>query len=213
VVLTARIVALFEVSLILGLVFLIIWVVKPAGPPALDLSLRVLVGVLILASPWLHRDPPRRLGLRVDNFRNALARLLPVSLSAIAVAVAAGYYLVTLDPPGNPALELAYYFVWAMAQQYALQSVILLRLEDGGLRGSAPVAAATLFSLVHAPNPGLVILTFLGGLLWCSTFSRHPNLFAVALSHAVLAVVVVSALPAEVTGGFRIGPAYVVRTR
>ena len=34
------------------------------------------------------------------------------------------------------------------------------------------------------------ILTFLGGLLWCSTFRRHPNLFAVALGHAVLAVVV-----------------------
>ena len=97
--------------------------------------------------------------------------------------------------------------MWATTQQYALQSVILLRLEDSGLRGGSPLAAATLFSLVHAPNPGLMILTFLGGLLWCSTFRRYPNLFAVSLSHAVLAVVVASTLPAGVTGGYRIGPA------
>ena len=40
--------------------------------------------------------------------------------------------------------------------------------------------AATLFASAHAPNPGLLVLTFLGGLLWCSTFRRHPNVFAVA---------------------------------
>ena len=89
-----------------------------------------------------------------------------------------------------------------------MQSVILLRLEVSGLRGGTTLAAASLFSLVHAPNPGLLVLTFLGGLLWCSTFRRHPNLLAVSLSHAVLAVVVIWTLPPEVTAGYRIGPAY-----
>ena len=207
----SRVAAIAEVLLIMGLVFLIIWVVKPLGRPGLDLSLRALVGGLLLGSPWFHRDPPRRLGLRLDTFRKALARLLPISLLAAGVALAAGFFLGTIDPPGDPAPELAYYFVWALAQQYALQSVILLRLEDGGLRGGSPLSAALLFSLVHAPNPGLVVLTFLGGLLWCSTFRRQPNLFAVSLSHAVLAVIVMSALPPEVTGNYRIGPAYLER--
>jgi membrane protease YdiL (CAAX protease family) len=101
--------------------------------------------------------------------------------------------------------------VWAAAQQYALQAVILLRLEDAGLNRSAPLVAAAVFSLVHAPNPGLVILTFLGGLLWCSVFRKYPSIPAVALSHAILAVAVVSMLPPETTGGFRIGPAYLQR--
>jgi membrane protease YdiL (CAAX protease family) len=197
--------------LIMGTIFLIIWVVKPLGRPSLDLSLRIFVGSLLLGSPWFHHDPRQRLGLRFDTFWKALAGVLPVSLVAAGVAIGAGYFLASIDPPQNAALELAYYFAWALAQQYALQSVILLRLEDAGLRRRAPLAAAALFSLVHAPNPGLLILTFLGGLLWCSTFRRHPNLFAVALSHAVLAVVVAATLPPEVTGGYRIGPAYLGR--
>jgi len=203
-----RILAITEVVLIMGLSFLIIWVVKPLGRPGLDLSLRVLVGLLLLASPWVHRDSRSRLGLRLDNFGKALARILPVSLIAAGVSVASGYALDTLDPPANLERELAYYFMWATAQQYALQSVILLRLEDSGLGDRSPLVAATLFSLVHTPNPGLLILTFLGGLLWCSTFRKHPSLFAVSLSHAVLAVVVNSSLPPEATGGYRIGPAY-----
>jgi membrane protease YdiL (CAAX protease family) len=203
-----RFAAIAEILLIIGLVLMIIWVVKPLDRPELDLSLRVLVGILLLASPWIHRDSPARLGLRLDTFRTALVRLLPISLLAAGMSLVAGWYLGTLEALDNPALEFAYYFMWATAQQYALQSVILLRLEDIGLRGSSPLAAAALFSLVHAPNPGLTILTFLGGLLWCSTFRKTPNVFAVSLSHAVLAVVISSTLPAGVTGGYRIGPAY-----
>jgi membrane protease YdiL (CAAX protease family) len=203
-----RVWAAVEVVLILGLIFLIIWVVEPMHRPGLDLSLRILVGVLLLASPWFHHDSLDRLGLRLDNFWKALARVLPISLVAGSLAIGVGIFLNSIDPPGNVSVELAEYFAWAVAQQFALQSVILRRLEDIGLRGSASLAAATLFSLVHAPNPGLLILTFLGGLLWCSTFRRHPNIAAVALSHAILAVVIVSALPPEATGGYRIGPAY-----
>jgi hypothetical protein len=203
--------AAFEIAAILGLVLTVIWVVKPLGRPDLDLALRVVAGVLLLVSPWIHRETRGRLGLRLDTLGAATRKLLPVSSTTIAVAAGAGYYLMTWDLPGNPIGELAYYFLWATAQQFALQSVILLRLEDAGARRHAPLVAATLFSLVHAPNPGLMILTFLGGLLWCSTFRHHPNLFAVALSHAVLALAVEWTLPAEVTGGYRIGPAYVAR--
>jgi hypothetical protein len=203
-----RLAAVAEILLIIGPVLAIIWIVKPLGRPELDLSLRVLVGILLLASPWMHRDSRERLGLRLDNFLNALLRVLPISLLAAGASLIAGRYLGTIEPPGNPALEFAYYFMWATAQQYALQSVILLRLEDIGLRGSSPLAGAALFSVVHAPNPGLMILTFLGGLLWCSTFRKDPNLIAVSLGHAVLAVVIASTLPPGVTGGYRIGPAY-----
>ena len=196
----ARVLAIAEIVVTIGLILLIVWVVKPLGRPDLDLALRVLVGALLLP---LHAAcyPARQ--------RKALAGWLPITLLAVGVSLGAGYFLVSMDSPENPALELTYYAIWAAAQQYALQSVVLLRLRDAGLRGrAAPPAAATLFALVHAPNPGLMILTLLGGLLWCSTFRRHPNVFAVALSHAVLAVVVVSSLPPEVTGNFRIGPAY-----
>ena len=206
-----RVLATAEVVLILGLIFFIIWVVEPSGLPGLDLALRAIVGALLIGSPWLHHDSFDRLGLRLDNFWKAMAGLLPISLVAAGVAIGAGFFLKSIDPPRSIPVALAEYFAWATAQQFALQSVVLRRLEDMGLRGGAPLAAAAVFSLVHAPNPGLLILTFLGGLLWCSTFRRNPNLVAVALSHAILAVVIVSTLPPAATGGYRIGPPYLAR--
>jgi membrane protease YdiL (CAAX protease family) len=203
-----RVLAAFEVAAIVGLIFAIIWV-KPLDRADLDLSLEIAVGILLVGSPIVHRDSLKRLGLRVDNFFQAFGRVLPVSLIAAAISIGAGYYLLSTEWPGSIAIELKDYFIWAIAQQYALQSVILRRLEDAGLHRRAPLAASVLFSVVHAPNPGLLILTFLGGLLWCSTFRKHPNLLAVSISHAVLAVVVVSTLPYEATGWLRIGPAYI----
>jgi hypothetical protein len=57
----------------------------------------------------------------------------------------------------------------------------------------------------------LMVLTVLGGWFWSSAFARHPNLLAVALSHAVLAVVAASTLPPAVIAGYQIGPAYLAR--
>jgi hypothetical protein len=203
-----RVWAIAEIAIIIGAIAAIIWVAKPRGLPQIDLFLRILVGALLLLSPWLHHDSRERLGFRLDTFWPALAAVAPVSLTAIGVAWVAGYSLGAIEPIENTAGEFAYYVMWAGVQQYALQSVVLLRLEDAGLRRRGPLTAAALFAAVHAPNPGLVILTFFGGFLWCSTFRRHPNILAVTLSHAILAVVVSSVLPRDLTGGYRIGPAY-----
>lgn len=198
-----------EVVLIVGLILLIIWVVKPLDLDAFDVSLRGLVVALMLGSTWIHRDSRKQVGLRLDTLGAALARVLPASLIAAGVSLAIGVALGFLRAPRHPvALELAYYFMWAMAQQYGLQSVTLRRLDDAGLGDRAPLVAAALFSLIHAPNPGLMTLTFLGAWLWCATFRRHPNLFAVAISHACLAVTIAATLPGDVTGGYRLGPSY-----
>jgi len=200
-----------EVVAIVGLVLLIIWVIKPLEIPTLDLSLRVLVAGLMVASGRIHGDSRQRLGLRLDNFGKALMHVLPVSLLAAAVCVAIGVVASSIHPLRHPVPELLSYLAWASAQQYALQAVVLQRLQDAGLRGRAPLTAALLFSLVHAPNPGLMVLTFLGGWFWSSIFARHPNLPAVTLSHAVLAVVAASTLPPSVIEGYQIGPSYLAR--
>lgn len=205
----AKRVAYVEVGAIVTLVLAIVWGVKPLGAKALDLLLRALVAGLLVGSAWIHGDSRKRLGLRFDNLVPALARLFWPSLIVVVGSLLTGALLGSIRAPRYPLPgELAYYFVWAFAQQYALQAVVLLRLEDAGLGTRAPLVAAILFSSIHAPNPGLMTLTFLGGWLWCSTFRRQPNLIAVALGHACIAVTIVSALPREVTGGFQIGLSY-----
>ena len=130
------------------------------------------------------------------------------------VAAGLGLALVSivLVPPqadiGRTIINSLYYLVWGFAQQYALQGFVLLRLLDTGLNRSVPICAATIFALIHAPNVGLMVLVFLGGWLWSSLFRREPNLFALAISHALLANAADAFLPRFITGGFRLGPAY-----
>jgi type II secretory pathway pseudopilin PulG len=96
-----RVQAAAEITLIVGLILLIIWVVKPRGRSDLDLALRVAIGVLLVGSPWLHGDSTGRLGLRFDNLPQALAGVLPISLAVSGLAITAAFFMKTIDPPAN----------------------------------------------------------------------------------------------------------------
>jgi len=58
---------------------------------------------------------------------------------------------------------------------------------------------------LHLPNPWLMAATFLGGLIWAAVYQRAPNLWALALSHALMTWVLISTLPAAALGGLRVG--------
>jgi hypothetical protein len=197
-----------EAAAVVALILLIIWVIQPSSGSRLDAAALTLLAAFLAVSPWLHRDSRMRLGLRLDNLWPAVRHVFPASAAAAGAAVAVGYRFGTIDLPVDPLRTAAVSVGWAALQQYALQSVVLLRLEDAGFEKRTVFVAAALFSIVHAPNVGLMLLTFLGGIVWCRTFRRHPNLAALALSHGVLALVIVSTLPIGWTGGLRIGPAY-----
>ena len=201
--------SIVEVVVVTGSVLVLIWLVQPFGTPGMDLALRILIVGSMLVSNVLHRDSFRRLGIRFDNLARAARVMLPPTAVAAGVVVALGLIL------SSPRLSLqrlllnfGYYILWGFAQQYALQAFILLRLLDGGLTRRAPQAAAALFALVHFPNPGLVAMTFAAGWMWCALFRREPNLLILAVSHACLAVVADTMLPAAVIGGYHVGAKY-----
>ena len=204
-----RWISIVEVVVVTGSVLVLIWLVQPSGTPGMDLAFRVLIVGGMLVSNVLHRDSFERLGIRFDNLARAARVILPPTAIAAGVVVALGLIL------SSPRLSLqrlllnfGYYILWGFAQQYALQGFILLRLLDGGLTRRAPQAAAALFALVHFPNPGLVVMTFSAGWMWCALFRREPNILILAVSHAFLAVVADTMLPAAVIGGYHLGPKY-----
>ena len=100
------------------------------------------------------------------------------------------------------------YALWALMQQFALQSFFYLRMES--LLGSrrAVGAAALLFSTVHLPSPVLTVGTLLGGLFFCEMFRRYRNIVPLGLVHALLGLTIAASFSDTILHRMRVGIGY-----
>ncbi len=182
--------------------------IQPLRRPVLAALFLVYIVLLAVAINVRARESPWAVGFRVDNLRQA-ARLTapPTLLLALLILLTA---IVFHGHIRTRSLAIGFfaYPLWGLTQQYALQGVVYRRVRRAGAGAWAAPLAAALFALVHAPNPGLMLMTFVGGWLWCELYRRAPNLFVLAFSHGVLATLLLALLPWRITGGMRIGPGY-----
>lgn len=171
--------------------------------------------VLVVGSHLLRKEGLRDLGLRFDNFLRAMKLLAVPMLVVGLICVGLGLLLGTRPDlfrwhPERPiAGQLALGFAWGFVQQYVLQSFINRRAQIVWQRGVRSVLlTAVIFALLHFPNPWLMLITFIGGLVWAFVYQRAPNLFALALSHSLMTWVLVSTLPTSALNHLRIGFKY-----
>jgi len=175
-----------------------------------------LVGAvpLVLAVGFMfysHRErgeTAQEIGFRTDNFLAACRLLvLPTALVVFLVVVVSWFANgAFLGPWRNRFLLLP---IWALFQQYALNGFINRRAELAFGKGFRSVLlVAVVFSLLHLPNPLLATLTFLGGLVWAAVYQRQPNLFALALSHAVSSLTLALAVSPKLLDSLRVGFKY-----
>jgi membrane protease YdiL (CAAX protease family) len=81
------------------------------------------------------------------------------------------------------------YPLWGIVQQAIFQGILHRRLARLFRSPAFAVSiTALLFALVHLGNARLVPLALGAGLLWSLFFRRWPNLWALGLSHGILAV-------------------------
>lgn len=202
-------------GLIVGSLLLYMWVVVPALRPTgwvPALSAAMILGLLAVAVRCNHRAPWRGTGACWGLERRALAPGLgwaaALTVPAIMALLAAGWWLDTWQPRAHLAGSFARLLVWALVQQFLLQTVIFREARGAfGERGAMAVAAG-LFALIHLPNPFLTGATFVAGLAWCWIYRRHPHLLPVALSHATASLAAMVALGPGITGGMRVGWGY-----
>lgn len=199
--------ALLEVSLWVAGVLVYIWWLKEVRVWG---AVWLAVLLLYLTASFTQRKPSlKEMGWRVDNFGAALRSLLPLMLLMAGLLVANGWLLGRSVWRAEVTGHFLRYLPWALLQQALLQSYVCLRLWEGWKDEWRTVVWTTFFfAVMHLPNPFLVAASALLGFIASLHFCRIRNVLALALLHALFAVLTFYAVPVEVNGMLRVGPGY-----
>ena len=167
--------------------------------------------VWIVVATLLNRRSLRELGLGTRGFGQSLIAL-PIALTAAAVIVLIGWEAGTLRGlfgTRPPLWHSGGYAIWALMQQFILNSFFFLNLES--LLGDSKLAlwgATALFCLAHIPNPVLMVTTFAAALFFVSVFRRYRNIFPLGIAHAMLGLSLAVTVPDAWIRHMRVGISY-----
>jgi membrane protease YdiL (CAAX protease family) len=175
----------------------------------------VLAFALMLSSHRVRAETFRELGFRLDNFFRAMwLLLLPMAVAAAVCVLVAWRLGATIDlfrwhPNRNLLLQMSLGFAWALAQQYVLQSFLNRRaMLVAGAGWPSILIVSLVFGLLHLPNLWVTAITVVAGAIFAAVYQRAPNLFALALTHAVMTWFIVSTLPQSALRHLRVGFGY-----
>ncbi|MGE0129368.1 MAG: lysostaphin resistance A-like protein [Blastocatellales bacterium] len=198
-----------ELASVLVSVLITTWAIIPLQPRQRWLMAvpALLAIALMVNSQRVRGESLREVGLSFGHFSRALRLVAAPTIFACGVFAAIGYGAGSFHRTSHFWLNALVTPVWALIQQYVLQGFIYRRVRflllgeslapDERKRRTrlAILATAAIFSGAHAPNLALMALTFAGGLIWSWVYERAPNLFAIALSHAVISLMLMTSLP------------------
>ena len=163
--------------------------------------------VLVIALTIAHNRRTRDWGFNARAFWPAMAWSALLTAVFGGILWWAGPQFGTPPHRDAPLLDFLYVVVWGGAQQFVLQTVVLREAQSVARRTAVPLAAV-IFAAFHLPNPFLVIVTFIGGLIWCAIYTRHANIIPLALSHAAATVIILMSFNPSVTNALRTGWRY-----
>lgn len=158
----------------------------------------------------LDRPSLDRLGLRLPTKR--AAEVMFASGIGLAILMVAATMLIGGQVPANPTFpnwDMAWkYLIWAMLQEFMLQSFFFTRCEELFGSASAVWVAGTLFALAHLPNLILTTCTLFSGLVCCEMFRRYRSIYPLGIIHAVLGLALSSTIPEFLLQHMRVGIGY-----
>ena len=200
-----RFIYLLEIFAAWALIEATIWSPRKTQFPLFFISL-----FYIVASTAVHRPKLSEIGLSLRGLRSSLwviPAAIAVSSAAMLLAWAAG----TLHPLFGAVAQARHstgYAIWAVLQQFILQSYFFLRFEKLVSTRSAVLLSAGLFCLAHIPNPVLLIVCLIAGCVACEIFRRNRNIYALGVAHAILGLTIAITVPDDIHRHMRVGIGY-----
>ena len=169
-----------------------------------------IAAITILVLVLIDRPSLARLGLRLPKMFGASVVLgigfATLIFMVILVRWAGGQIPANTTWPG---LQLAWgYVIWALLQEFMLQSFFFNRYEELYGSSAAVWMASTLFAAAHLPSPVLTTATLIGALFFCEMFRRYRSLYPLAIVHAMLGLTIAIITPDSLLHHMRVGIGY-----
>jgi len=202
-----RVLTAIEALALTGYIAWYIWDLQAAKPYSW-----IIFPIWLVVSMLVHGDTAKTLGWRADNLWPATRQGLLIYAALVFVTCMVGlwsgaYHRLPLHV-AEP-WRFFSYFAFCLLQQVALNSYLTNRLLYA-LESPRLVAAVAgvIFAGLHWPNPVLVPLTLVGGIVMSWLFSRERNIIPLTVGQAILGTLVWWVLPAAWHHGMRVGPGF-----
>ncbi len=164
-------------------------------------------GAVVLVFSLVDRPSLRRLGLALPN---AMGTSLMLGFGLMgAVFMLFLTHWAGGEVPTNPLFPSMHmvwqYMIWALVQQFILQSFFYTRCEELFGSSKAVWVTATFFAAVHLPNMVLTTFTLIAGLFFCEMFRRYRSIYLLGIVHAALGLTLATTIPANLLYHLRVG--------
>jgi membrane protease YdiL (CAAX protease family) len=164
-------------------------------------------GIIVVTFALVDRPSVRRLGLGLPNAMGT-GLMLGVGFTFFVLLMLLSRWVGGPVPsnPLFPNMHLAWqYMVWALVQEFMLQSFFFTRCEELFGSSTAVWVTATFFAVIHVPNMVLTTFTLIGGLFFCEMFRRYRSIYLLGIVHAVLGLTLSATIPSSLLYHLRVG--------
>ena len=164
----------------------------------------------VLVLVLIDRPSLERLGLRLPKTFGASV-VLGISFTTAVFLVVAVRWAGGQIPanPTWPNLQSVWgYVIWALIQEFILQSFFFNRFEELYGSSAAVWIASTLFAAAHLPSPVLTTATFIGALFFCTMFRRYRSIYFLGIAHAMMGLTLAILTPDNLLHHMRVGIGY-----